>query len=107
MKTNALKHDWIAKYRTFGYDRFLRFLLAIGQDRLDKIKQEGNAGLTPENELLEYYDQFLILYRRSGEEDYLNLAKIFRRAAHKIYRLGLKQKLLKRNLKFLQTVSSK
>lgn len=108
MKTNALKHDWINKYRSVGHDRFFKFLLAFGTDRLIQIKSgEPTTAISPETEFLEYYEHFLVLFRRSGEEDYLNLAKIFRRAAHKIYRLGLQQKILKRNAKFLQVVGSK
>ena len=55
-------------------------------------------------ELMEYYDMFLKLYRREGEAIYLELAKQFRRAGHKIYRIILKKGLTERNNKFLNIV---
>lgn len=105
MKSNALKHDWINKYRAVGHDRFFKFLLSYGNDRLLKMQQNSSLGTSPEIEFIEYAEHFLVLYRRSGEADYFTLAAIFRRAAHKIYRTGLKQKIIKQNKKFLQLVT--
>lgn len=105
MKGNALKHDWIGKYRTVGHDRFYKFLLSYGNDRLLKIQANPSSGISPEIEFIEYSEHFLVLYRRSGEDDYFTLAAIFRRAAHKIYRTGLKQNIIKQNKKFLQLVT--
>ena len=105
MKSNALKHDWISKYRTVGHDRFFKFLLSYGNDRLLKIQENSSSGISPEIEFIEYAEHFLVLFRRTGEMDYFTLAAIFRRAAHKIYRVGLKQKITKPNKKFSQLVT--
>jgi hypothetical protein len=61
-------------------------------------------GQSPDLEFLEYYDKFMILYRREGDPNYLEVARIFRRAAHKIYRLMLKKQMTSHNAKFLNLV---
>jgi hypothetical protein len=58
----------------------------------------------PDIELLELYDKFLLFYRRENEEVYFEIAKLCRRAAHKVYRALLRQKLVEKNLKFLNLV---
>ena len=73
-------------------------------EKLSKINDTEYDGVSPEIELLEYHDQVMALYRKGASKDHLELAKIFRRAAHKIYRMGLKQNLLSRNNKFLNVV---
>ena len=105
MGNSAVKHDFLNKYRLVGNERFYAFLLSFGVERLIKLRDDKTSSISPEKEFMDYYDHFLVLYRRSGENDYLDLAKIFRRAAHKIYRVGLKQKILKKNNRFLQVVS--
>lgn len=104
MGNSAVKHDFLNKYRLVGNERFYKFLLAFGIDRLIKLRDGVSKGTNPEIEFLEYYDHFLVLYRRSGEGDYLDLAKIFRRAAHKIYRAALKSNMTEKNPRFLNVV---
>lgn len=40
----------------------------------------------PEIELLNISESFFLLYRRKGEDIYFTIGKIFRRAAHTLYR---------------------
>lgn len=100
--SNNLKRDFVVKYTQVGRDKFYRFLLssailklAIQVENLDKVER------FPDAELMDYHDKFLIFYRRENEEIYLEIAKLCRRAAHKIYRELRRQKLVERNGRFL------
>ena len=89
-----------------GQDRFYRYLLFCASKQMMNIENGSYKGMSPEIMFLNCYDQFMILYRREGEEVYLDLAKIFRRAGHKIYRVMLKRKMIEKNAKFLNLVSN-
>ena len=101
MISDALKKYFLPKYVSEGDSKFYKFLLFYSVDKLMALEKKEYKGLSPNLELLEYHDQFIILYRREGNEIYLDIAKIFRKAAHKIYRIMLKKKLTPRNDKFL------
>lgn len=100
---DVVKHEFVDRFRAVGRDRFYNFILTFGVDKLVRIR-DGQKMLSPEVEFLDYYDKFLMLYRRGLDEDYLELAKLFRKAAHKIYRVGIKQKLIDRSTRFLNLV---
>jgi hypothetical protein len=68
------------------------------------VEKGDYKGILPHIELLDYYEQLIILYRREGEEIYLKVAKTFRKAAHKVYRIMLKKKMSPVNSKFLNVV---
>lgn len=104
MSAEALKNEFLPKYQSLGDDKFYKFLLAYAVSKLANIKNGTYKRITPDLELLEYHNYFLILYRKEGKSIYLNLAKLFRKASHRIYRLMLRQKLTERNLKFLNLV---
>lgn len=104
MSVEGLKQQFVPKYINGGKDKFYRFLLLCQIDKLMLINKGMYRGISPELEFLEYYDRFIILYRREGEEGYLDMARIFRRAAHKIYRVMLKKNMTVRNAKFLNVV---
>ena len=104
MSVEALKQTYVPKYLAAGDEKFYRFLLFYALNKLIAIKNESYKGLSPELEFLGYYEQFIILYRREGEEVYLDLGRVFRRAAHKVYRLMLKKKMIEKNSKFLNLV---
>jgi hypothetical protein len=104
MSVEALKKEFVPKYLSVGEPKFYRFLLFYALNKLITIEKGSYKGTSPELELLDYYDQFIILYRREGEEIYLDIARIFRRAAHKIYRVMLKKNMTTYNLKFLNLV---
>lgn len=105
---NAFKTEYLDKYYAVGEQKFYRFLLCTAISKILKIKSgeyKGNQS-TPDVELLEYAERFLILYRRDGEEIYLSVSKTLRRAAHRIYRLLLKKDMVVKNSKFLNLVSN-
>jgi hypothetical protein len=100
MSADGLKQEYIA----IGKDKFYRDLLISAFKNLILISKGGYRGMTPEIEYLEQYNQFIILYRRDGDEGHLEIAKIFRKVAHKVYRIMLKKGMTTRNVKFLNSV---
>jgi hypothetical protein len=104
MNADALKKNFLPKYKADGELNFYKFLLSYAVQRLVAIEKKEYEGSPPNLEFLDYYNQFIILYRREGEEIYLEIAKVFRKAAHKIYRVMLKKKMTPRNDKFLNLV---
>ncbi len=104
MSVEALKEKFVPQYMATGEPKFYRLLLLIALNKLVCISKGTYKGTSPEVEFLDYYDQFIILYRREGEEVYLDLARVFRRAGHKIYRIMLKKKMTERNPRFLNLV---
>lgn len=104
MISDNVKKYFLDKYKSVGSEKFYKFLLVYAIQKLI-ILEKKEIPITPPNiELLECYDQFIILYRREGEEIYLDIAKIFRKVAHKIYRVMLKRNLTPRNDKFLNLI---
>jgi hypothetical protein len=100
-----LKDKFVPKYIEEGEPKFYRFLLFHALNKLVLMEQGFQKdGAAPHEALLDYHDQCLILYRREGEAHYLIMARIFRRAAHKMYRALLRKKLTSYNLKFLNSV---
>ena len=103
MSVDGLKQEYILKYLN-NQDKFYRDLLVAAFAKLVLISQDNYRGTTPELEYLEDYNQFIILYRREGDEGYLEIAKIFRKVAHRVYRIMLKKGMTSRNTKFLNSV---
>lgn len=99
-----LKNDFISKYLAQGEDKFYKFLLLYALNKIILMKQDNYSGPSPEIELIELYEKFLLIYRREGNEDYFAVAKLFRKAAHKIYRTMFNKGLIKKNSKFLNLV---
>jgi len=104
MSVEALKKNFVPKYLATGEQKFYRFLILYALNKLIYIEKGSFKGKSPELEFLDYYDQFIILYRREGEDVYLELARVFRKAAHKVYRVMLKKNMTERNAKFLNLV---
>ncbi len=104
MNTTLLKQEFLARYLAVGPDKFYRELLAYCVKKIVEAQKEKKENLTVNLELLEYHDQLIILYRREGDSNFLDLAKLFRKAAHKIYRIMLKKNLTNKNNKFLNLV---
>lgn len=102
MKENILK-EFLDKYKLIGEEKFYKFLLVYSIKKLIFFEKENKVS-QPNLELLEIHNQFIILYRREGEDIYLNIAKVFRKAAHKIYRVMLKKGLINKSDKFLNLV---
>lgn len=96
--------SFLEKYKLIGEQKFYRFLLTYALNKLISINAGTYKGITPELELLEYCDKFMVLYRRDGDFVCLEMAKVFRKAGHKIYRIMLKKNMTKKNNKFLNMV---
>lgn len=95
------KAIFVNKYSNLGEEKFYKFLITYSLNRLVDINKEN---YNPALELLEYYDMFLKLYRKDGDDIYLDLAKQFRKAANRIYRIILKKGLIEKNNKFLNSI---
>lgn len=104
MSTETLKKEFVPKYLSVGVDKFYRFLLLYALNKLIEMEKGSYKGVSPELELLNYHERFLVLYRREGEDIYLDLAKVFRKSAHKIYRVMIKKTMTDTNHRFLNLV---
>jgi hypothetical protein len=104
MNIEVIKQEYVPKYLANGDQRFYRFLLLWALNKLILIDKGIYKGTPPNLEYLDYYDRFIILYRREGDEVYLRIAKMLRKAAHKIYRIMLKKNMTAPNAKFLNLV---
>lgn len=104
MSEETIKKEFLTKYVKDGEEKFYKFLITSAVNKLISIMEGKYKGKSPELEFMDYHDQFIILYRREGESVYFDLAKLFRKAAHKTYRVMLKKNLTPRNAKFLNLV---
>jgi len=102
MNEQALKQQFSDTYKAIGSDSFYKFLISRS---IEVLKEDSKKKV--HLELLQYYDHFLVFYRRESEIIYLEMCKIFRKAAHFIYRYMLNNKILQhKNNKFLQLVAT-
>jgi hypothetical protein len=99
-----LKNTYLPQYLAGGKQRFYRSLLTYGLSKMILMQGEKFRGIAPDVELLEYHDIFLFLYRREGDQAFLDMSKIFRKAAHKLHRVMLKKEMTYRNPVFLNLV---
>jgi hypothetical protein len=99
-----LKDTYLPKYLASGKQRFYRSLLTYGTSKLVLMQEDKFRGIAPDIEFLEYHDIFLFLHRREGDEVFLDMSRLFRKAAHKLYRIMLKQRMTAKNSKFLNLV---
>ena len=104
MNADGLKKEFVPKYLTDGEQKFYRFLLLYALNKLTLINKGLYKGTGPNLEFLDYYDSFIILYRREGDEVYLQIARNLRKAAHRIYRIMLKKNMTVPNTRFLNLV---
>lgn len=104
MDGDLFKNEFVAKYMAVGEEGFYKFLLVKAITKMAAIESGSYKGISPELEFLNYSDRFIILYRREGESKFLNLSRIFRKAAHRIYRVMLKKSMTAHNPKFLNAV---
>jgi hypothetical protein len=104
MLSEKTKQIFIKTYTLHGSERFLELLLNRSMESMKSIKNSSQREFAPELELISYYEKFLDLYRKENNEIYLNIAKQFRKAAHKVYRELLKHGETKINERFLNIV---
>jgi len=104
MSIEGLKEDFLPKYVANGEQKFYRSIIFLALQKLILIDKGIYKGIPPHLEYLDYHDRFIILYRREGDEVYLSIAKMLRKAAHRIYRIMLKKNMTAPNAKFLNMV---
>ena len=104
MNSERLKKEFVSKYKKDGADKFYKFLMFYAVNKLMAINEGKYNGKSPELEFMDYYERLIILYRVEGEAIYFDLAKLFRKAAHKIYRIMLKKDMTSPNVRFLNLV---
>lgn len=92
---------FVSKYISVGPNKFYDFIVSYSKSR---IETDLKSGISPEKELLQYYDKFLLLFRKNGDNVHIEIASLFRKAAHCVYREMLVKGLTKRNDKFLNVV---
>jgi len=95
----------VKEYLTNGESKLYKNLLSQAvKEIVLLLDKDSNYKVYPDRRLLSMSDKFLAQYRINGDESYLVICKIFRRAAHKIYRLLLKKHLVSKNDNFLNLV---
>jgi len=104
MSVEGIKTNLVPEFLANGEEKFYRSIIFLALQKLVLIDKGIYKGILPHLEYLDYYDKFIILYRREGDEVYLNIAKMLRKAAHRIYRIMLKKKMTTSNAKFLNLV---
>jgi hypothetical protein len=104
MSGDVLTQEYVPKYQAGGEQKFYRYLLLLAFNKLIMMEKGIYKGVTPELEYLEHYGRFMVLYRREGDEVYLQIAKLLRRTAHKVYRIMLIKNMTRENSKFLNVV---
>ena len=92
---------FVSKYLSKGPEQFYNSIIYHSLSGLSEDNKEYNPAI----ELLDYYEVFLKLYRREGNQVNLDLSILFRKASHKVYRVLLKKKLIETNLRFLNVVA--
>jgi len=91
----------IDKYNELGEDKFYHFLLVFA---LKYSVTHDKDNTTADIYLLNMHDELIFMYRKSGTKNYLDIAKIFRKAANKVYRIFIKKELVVKNTRFLNIV---
>jgi len=99
----SLKKEFIPKFIEKGETEFYKLLIAYSLNKMS-LKESKNF-ISPEIELLDYHNAFMSLYRKEGDDNFLKIAKVFRKAAHKIYRVLLKNSIINKSNKFLNLVA--
>jgi hypothetical protein len=104
MNIEIVKQEIVPKYISSGEQKFYRSIIFLALQKLIATEKGIYNGTPPHLEYLEYHETFLILYRREGDDVYLQIARMLRKAAHKIYRIMLKKNMTVFNSKFLNLV---
>jgi hypothetical protein len=105
MSMELLKEKFVPKYKAVGEpNKFYRFLLFYALNKMVLMEQGFLKEISPDVAFLDCHDQFIILYRKEGEQYYLDMARAFRRAGHKIYRAMRRKNMIPYNPRFLNLV---
>lgn len=73
-----IKEKYICLLKTKGHDHLYRYIVGCGI-----LNREKND--FPDLIYLNQSDMFFSLYRQTGDENFFEVAKALRRAAHKLY----------------------
>lgn len=92
------------QYLELGEHKFYNKIILLALERVVSISENSYKGTYPHIEYLSFYDKLYILYKQEGDEVWLNMAKLFRKASNKIYRTLLKKKLIENNNKFFNII---
>ena len=68
MNVELFKKEFLPRFKNSGEDKFYKSLLLISLNKLVMVEKGDYKGILPHIELLDYYEQLIILYRREGEE---------------------------------------
>ena len=94
--------NYVEYFHKKGEDALCKYIIGLG---LKRGLKRGLNIQNPELEILYISESFFALYRSTGKEVYFDMGRVFRRAAHKIYRIFLKTDKEKEiNAKFLNKV---
>lgn len=99
---NAIINDYLKK----GGDALYKKLIISSVKKIAILIGESEKKTFPEVEMLNISNIFLGFYRSEGEDHYLEISKIYRKVAHKIYRVLLKKNLISKNNNFLNLVKN-
>ena len=92
------------QYLELGERKFYNKIMLLALDRVDLISNNLYKGTYPHIEYIKVYDKLYLLYKQEGDDIFLNIAKLFRKASNKIYRTLLKKKLIEKNNKFFNLI---
>lgn len=95
------KNIFLTKYKDFGEEKFYEFLIEYGKERTKNLDKRT---ISPADELLGYSDNFIETYRKDNDNIYLQMSKIFRKAAHAIHRIMINSGKQAKSAKFLRLV---
>lgn len=101
MELENIKREFVNKFKSEGSEKFYKFLLFCA---INKLTKDSDEKINVSLEYLNLHDKFMILFRREGDKIYLDIAKSFRKAGHKIYRFMLKRGWSQKSQKFLNVV---
>lgn len=101
---DKLKLVFFAKYQKMGPLGFYKYLLSNAAKQMVLIKNDEYKGILPHVELLNFYEKSLVLFRRDNNQHIFEMAKTFRRAAHKIYRMMINCSLAKFDGRFITRI---
>jgi hypothetical protein len=102
---DSVKNTLSQEYLKGGENYLSKKLLVSAIKQISLLIEQGsNSKNFPDTELLNISQNFLQLYREEGDDHYLEISKICRKVAHRVYRVLLKKHLVKKNNKFLNLV---
>lgn len=104
MVSNTILQKFLDHFEQCGEIKFYKTILFEAVKQVIVLKTDKECIATPHLDLINLYDAFLSKYRSDGKEQYLIVARIFRKVAHKIYRIMIKDNLINNHPKFLNVV---